>query len=716
LSSDEKLVIGFQASDAEDAASWGVALQEAIFEADEEKGYRRFGFLEYKGKRVWVVVTNRHFMWFNSTRKLADIQNASAFDESVVLADSDVTAQGEKTFLITERKQTKKVGEKVKVVAFQTENADDLSQWISFLTQCINRTRPTKLRGDGIAYDGYRFVLSLKDGLSGCFRLLLEGLGVDEALSADITLTPTSENISVHQSTDDNTLGEQIVVHGGDADGNGADHPVPVENQSGVVMMQLQECQDGQTDAFHFTVKSATLRTENVAKITLRTATSSSSDPSAHAKKDAATALKRGPGQVPRKALPLPPGAGNRSSGMLSGSVGSKSSPLEASAAVISLDGNDTVVGDLVCEVVFFQRSKLQLKAADVWVEYHEDPALLMVKPQAILARSMFREMIVNKECINPSLADALVLSAAATEADQIVQAVINIYASEGTALQLIERYISNEVDAAVREETLFRTNSAATKMCKFYSDIMCREFLVEMLHDPLSKLISECPEVEVDPTKVADPSMVEANAERLQQACEDILNSIYDRLNETPNEIAIICEMLWQCVEAKFGDMKYASVGGFLFLRFICPAVLTPDAHGICTDLSKEGRRVLTLIAKVLQNISNGVEFGKKEEFMTVMNPFIVEQIPRMREYFADVSFAAQSRGFMVSSELRAPVPRAALDRSVDALYKQLLFQRKKISDGFPSVSAAVAPLIRTIGVPEKLRMALAKQGRKDL
>jgi hypothetical protein len=56
--------------------------------------------------------------------------------------------------------------------------------------------------------------------------------------------------------------------------------------------------------------------------------------------------------------------------------------------------------------------------------------------------------------------------------------------------------------------------------------------------------------------------------------------------------------------------------------------------------------KRTLTLIAKILQNLANGVRFGRKEPFMTVMNPFISDNLENIKRFFDDiaVSLFAQS------------------------------------------------------------------------
>lgn len=54
------------------------------------------------------------------------------------------------------------------------------------------------------------------------------------------------------------------------------------------------------------------------------------------------------------------------------------------------------------------------------------------------------------------------------------------------------------------------------------------------------------------------------------------------------------ICRMIYGSVMRKFGDENFAyqSVGGFLFLRFFCPAIVTPQVHRVV-----EGELALRLV-----------------------------------------------------------------------------------------------------------------------
>ena len=74
--------------------------------------------------------------------------------------------------------------------------------------------------------------------------------------------------------------------------------------------------------------------------------------------------------------------------------------------------------------------------------------------------------------------------------------------------------------------------------------------------------------------------------------------------------------------------------IGGFFFLRFINPAIVTPQSYMIVDSLpSKNARRNLTLIAKLLQNLANKPSYSK-EEYMMMLNPFIENNKERIADF----------------------------------------------------------------------------------
>eukprot|EP01111_Echinosteliopsis_oligospora_P009243 TRINITY_DN2676_c0_g2_i2.p1 TRINITY_DN2676_c0_g2~~TRINITY_DN2676_c0_g2_i2.p1 ORF type:complete len:550 (-),score=144.15 TRINITY_DN2676_c0_g2_i2:134-1783(-) len=86
--------------------------------------------------------------------------------------------------------------------------------------------------------------------------------------------------------------------------------------------------------------------------------------------------------------------------------------------------------------------------------------------------------------------------------------------------------------------------------------------------------------------------------------------------------------------------ERNSVAVGGFLFLRFIVAGISTPESYGLVSSPPEgDGRRLLVLIGKVLQNLSNNKEFGGKEAYMTKLNEFIHTNSDDVQELFDGVS-----------------------------------------------------------------------------
>lgn len=89
-----------------------------------------------------------------------------------------------------------------------------------------------------------------------------------------------------------------------------------------------------------------------------------------------------------------------------------------------------------------------------------------------------------------------------------------------------------------------------------------------------------------------------------------------------------------------RFPEAKFTAVGAFIFLRFFCPAIVAPDVEGLISSApSKEMRRGLLLIAKVVQNLANNVLFGAKEPYMFPLNDFLTQNIYRVTTFLREIS-----------------------------------------------------------------------------
>lgn len=120
------------------------------------------------------------------------------------------------------------------------------------------------------------------------------------------------------------------------------------------------------------------------------------------------------------------------------------------------------------------------------------------------------------------------------------------------------------------------------------------------------------------------------------------LLNSIVDSLNEIPFGIRWICKQIKGFAKKKFPQSSETTlsslVGAFFMLRYINPAIITPEAYLLIeSSPGKNPRRTLTLIAKLLQNLVNQAT-ATKEPYMAQLNEFIEEHKERMVQFLADI------------------------------------------------------------------------------
>jgi len=104
---------------------------------------------------------------------------------------------------------------------------------------------------------------------------------------------------------------------------------------------------------------------------------------------------------------------------------------------------------------------------------------------------------------------------------------------------------------------------------------------------------------------------------------------------------------LLRQLVSQIFPESSLKSVGSFFFLRYMCPAIVAPNAFDLITGELNDPdvRRALTMIAKVLQNLAN--EVAKfKEEFMEPLNSFLTNNIGNIKKFYEDISTVASEGG----------------------------------------------------------------------
>merc|ERR1712065_24966 len=113
-------------------------------------------------------------------------------------------------------------------------------------------------------------------------------------------------------------------------------------------------------------------------------------------------------------------------------------------------------------------------------------------------------------------------------------------------------------------------------------------------------------------------------------------------------------------------------AVGGFFFLRFLVPCITAPESYALVKELpTPTERKLLVLIGKVLQNLSNKKEFGNKEKKMLQFNDFIVSNERVMADLFDRLSTVPERVEGTEPETWVSHVPQKYTDAAICALYK---------------------------------------------
>lgn len=226
-------------------------------------------------------------------------------------------------------------------------------------------------------------------------------------------------------------------------------------------------------------------------------------------------------------------------------------------------------------------------------------------------------------------------------EKEELAGALVHVLQSIGKAKEFLIDLGSAEVERLGENEALiFRENTLATKAIDEYMKLVGQKYLIDTLGDFIVRLYNGTESCEVDPLKCS-ASDLPINQRHLKETCGDVVKRITDMQDSFPAELnEIFSSWVSNCEERDQADIGHRLISSSLFLRFLCPAILSPSLFGLTQAYPEPNTlRTLTLTAKVIQNLANFTLFGEKEEYMLFMNEFLEQHWEPMRGFLQRVS-----------------------------------------------------------------------------
>ncbi|KAE8348607.1 putative GTPase activating protein Sar1 [Aspergillus coremiiformis] len=269
------------------------------------------------------------------------------------------------------------------------------------------------------------------------------------------------------------------------------------------------------------------------------------------------------------------------------------------------------------------------------------------------------------------------------SEIDSLLQTVMftiygNQYESreEHLLLTMFQSVLTYQFDNTPEYSSLLRQNTPVSRMMTTYTRRgPGQSYLKQVLADQINRLIEyRDVDLEINPLKVYETMVMEheekhgslpadlprsvtaeaaaENAQvqaiiaprlrKLTEIANGFLSTIIESVDEAPYGIRWICKQIRSLSRRKYPDAQDQTIctliGGFFFLRFINPAIVTPRSYMLIESTPTEKpRRTLTLIAKMLQNLANKPSYAK-EPYMAKLQPFIQQNKERVNKFMLDL------------------------------------------------------------------------------
>ncbi|XP_038615147.1 ras GTPase-activating protein 4B [Tachyglossus aculeatus] len=242
----------------------------------------------------------------------------------------------------------------------------------------------------------------------------------------------------------------------------------------------------------------------------------------------------------------------------------------------------------------------------------------------------------------------------------EVATNLVRLFLGQGLAKDFLDLLFQLELHRAGEANTLFRSNSMASKSMESFLKVTGMQYLHSVLGPTIARIFEERKYVELDPSKVEikdvgcsglhriqpESEVLEQSVLHLQSYLAGLLAAIGRSVGACPPVIRATFRRLFQRVRERFPEaehrrVKFVAVTSFLCLRFFSPAIMAPKLFHL-RDRHADARlsRTLLLLAKAIQSVANmdAQASRAKEAWMGPLQPTVQRGVAQMRDFIAQL------------------------------------------------------------------------------
>lgn len=259
---------------------------------------------------------------------------------------------------------------------------------------------------------------------------------------------------------------------------------------------------------------------------------------------------------------------------------------------------------------------------------------------------------------VNGNWPDLIMLIDETTTAEsrqEVANNLVKLFLGQGLVKEFLDVLFKLELDKTTEPNTLFRSNSLASKSMESFLKVAGMQYLHRLLGPTINRIFEEKKYVELDPNRVelrctglhrthTEAEVIQQSLTHLQSYLCELLNAILQSAEYCPLVLCQVLQQLYHSVQARFPNpehikVKFIAVTSFLCLRFISPAIMSPKLFHL-REKHADARtsRTLLLLAKAIQMIANldTLACCSKEPWMNPLQPTIQQGIAQLKDFIA--------------------------------------------------------------------------------
>ncbi|KAK4469444.1 hypothetical protein MN116_006996 [Schistosoma mekongi] len=256
---------------------------------------------------------------------------------------------------------------------------------------------------------------------------------------------------------------------------------------------------------------------------------------------------------------------------------------------------------------------------------------------------------------------------------EELANSLVSLHEHNNTLIEFLTNLVVREVSDLENESMAFRSNTLATKAVECYVKFVGSSYLHHLLHLLIQRVLTCFAPWEVDPEKLSSAQCIGGSLNSSDTAayalspgnmlkshqsivagtliCNQIMllryfdvvwRAIQSSLNYFPSVLIHLFSSFREALETTRGSEFCDNlISSCIFLRLICPALLSPSLFGLISAFPTEPacQRNLTLLAKSLQSLANFSTFDDKEPYMRFLNGYVSYQLSFMRMFIRSIS-----------------------------------------------------------------------------